>query len=143
MKSLILFLSASLIAGCASVPMTPESLATKSDVWVCESGYQIGNKMLLGEAPNHDEAISQELLRRKLVTPSELQFARSNRVQMGMSECALIISMDNPNKLGNCGKINSSTGSYGVHKQYVYRGCGGGSTKYVYVENGKVTSWQF
>lgn len=49
----------------------------------------------------------------------------------GMSESALVESWGKPKE------INSSVGSWGTHKQYVY---GGGD--YVYVENGIIESWQ-
>ncbi len=48
----------------------------------------------------------------------------------GMSESALVESWGKPQE------INSSVGSWGTHKQYVYWG------DYVYVENGIVESWQ-
>lgn len=48
---------------------------------------------------------------------------------IGMSEDALIESWGHPKR------INETVGRWGVHKQYVYW------SKYVYVENGKITSW--
>lgn len=48
----------------------------------------------------------------------------------GMSESALVESWGKPRE------INSSVGSWGTHKQYVYW------DDYVYVENGIVESWQ-
>ena len=38
--------------------------------------------------------------------------------------------------IGSPNDINKSTGSWGVHEQWVYR------NKYLYFENGKLTSWQ-
>ena len=51
---------------------------------------------------------------------------------IGMSELALRASKGMPSN------INTSTGTWGTHKQYVYGDYG----PYVYVEDGKVTSWQ-
>ena len=48
-----------------------------------------------------------------------------------MSEAALLKSWGKPQD------INTSVGNWGVHKQYCYE-----NYKYVYVENGYVTSWQ-
>jgi hypothetical protein len=53
------------------------------------------------------------------------------KIKLGMSEQALLCSWGEPP-----GGVHSSVGSWGVRKQYVYAGT------YVYVENGKVTSWQ-
>ena len=53
------------------------------------------------------------------------------KIFRGMSESALVESWGRPEE------INSSVGSWGTHKQYVY-----GSGNYVYVENGVITSWQ-
>ena len=51
---------------------------------------------------------------------------------LDMPEKMLIMSWGKPIS------INENVGSWGVHKQYVYGDFG----PYVYVENGKVTSWQ-
>lgn len=53
-----------------------------------------------------------------------------HKIWIGMTREMLISSWGNPND------INRTVGSFGVHEQFVY-----GST-YVYVENGKLTSWQ-
>ena len=56
-----------------------------------------------------------------------------HKFYIGMSEDALIESLGRPND------INVSVGSWGTHKQYIYGGYDG---TYIYVENGKVTSYQ-
>ena len=58
------------------------------------------------------------------------KLAKNQEIEMNMPEQYLILSWGKPEK------INSSTGSWGTHKQYVY------ARQYVYVENGKITSWQ-
>lgn len=55
---------------------------------------------------------------------------------IGMSEEALIESLGKPDD------INTSVGSWGVHKQYIYGGYGYTHATYIYVENGKITSYQ-
>lgn len=52
------------------------------------------------------------------------------KIAIGMTEAALLKSWGRPRR------INESVGPWGVHKQYVYR------SAYVYVENGRVVSWQ-
>ena len=53
-----------------------------------------------------------------------------NKIAIGMTPRMVIESIGSPND------INKSTGSWGVHEQWVYR------NKYLYFENGKLTSWQ-
>lgn len=52
------------------------------------------------------------------------------RIGIGMTKEALIASWGKPRD------TNKSVGPWGVHSQYVYR------SAYVYIENGKVISWQ-
>jgi hypothetical protein len=91
----------------------------------------------LGNEVYRNEAMFEEARERGLVTHDEIRLIKAEKIQIGMSESALIASWDQPTR------INRSVGSYGVHKQFVY---GGSSTylsrTYVYVENGKVRGWQ-
>ena len=67
----------------------------------------------------------------------------SGYIQVGMSEVALWC-LKGGIMQGVNGSVNTTTGSWGVNKQYVYRPLGmNGPANYVYVENGKVTSWQY
>jgi hypothetical protein len=64
---------------------------------------------------------------------NKLQYQIENsKISLGMTEEQLIASWGRPRD------INTTTGSFGVHKQYVYGDFG----PYVYVEDGKVTGWQ-
>ena len=56
----------------------------------------------------------------------------ARRVALGMSWCEIYASFGLPNA------VNRSVGRYGEHIQFVYRDSG----RYVYTENGIVTSWQ-
>lgn len=56
----------------------------------------------------------------------------NNKIFIGMSRSALIESWGRPQK------INTTVTEYGKEEQFVYGNFG----PYVYVENGKVTSWQ-
>ena len=53
-------------------------------------------------------------------------------LKIGMSETTV------KKKLGEPDKINTSTGSYGVHEQWIYER----KSMYIYIENGILTSWQ-
>jgi hypothetical protein len=72
-----------------------------------------------------------ELSRRRAFAPRELELIAARQVSIGMSEGALLCSWGPPER------ANRSVGSWGVHIQYVYPG-----RKYIYTQNGKVTSWQ-
>ena len=58
------------------------------------------------------------------------KLAQNEEIEIDMPEKYLPLSWGMPDR------INSSTGSWGTHKQYVY------SDSYVYTENGKISSWQ-
>ncbi len=64
-------------------------------------------------------------------TEREIEAINNRKIYIGMSEAALRKSWGNPRD------INTSVGSWGVHRQYCYA-----NFTYVYVENGYVTSWQ-
>jgi hypothetical protein len=69
-------------------------------------------------------------IERGSIPASEVALVRAQKIQLGMSEAALLCSWGRPER------VNRSVGSWGEHKQYIYSGAN------VYVENGKVTSWQ-
>ena len=64
-------------------------------------------------------------------TATEKEAIIAGKIFLGMSMDALIESWGKPND------INTSVGSWGAHKQFVYP-----NYVYVYVENEKATSWQ-
>jgi hypothetical protein len=72
----------------------------------------------------------EELVKRKAYPASETALIAAAAVNLGMSEGAMQCSLGAPLR------ANRSVGSWGTHIQYVY------SVITVYVENGKVTSWQ-
>ena len=74
-------------------------------------------------------------------TSEEWEAIEARTVFLGMSEFALICSWGYPIPFGG-GAINESVGSWGTKRQYVYRRGSYSKPQYVYVENGKVTSWQ-
>lgn len=76
------------------------------------------------------KSIEREAANRKL-TINKKQASRGI-VMIGMSECTLVASYGYPDD------INRSVGAWGHKEQYVYKALG----TYVYITNGKVTSWQ-
>jgi hypothetical protein len=71
------------------------------------------------------------------LTHKERSAILDGKIYMGCSRKVLIASWGPPNK------INKTVTRYGVHEQFVYGTYSRyGSPNYVYVEDGKVTSWQ-
>lgn len=121
------------------IPMLIGSGMTNEDakfVWVMMGGSVVaGGGLYMVFTMEQDPFSEADRLKRAKysnVTERELQAIENRQIFIGMSEEALLLSWGNPSD------INSSTGAWGVHKQYVYGDFG----PYVYVENGKVTSWQ-
>jgi len=121
------------VIGCAGSPirlssMSPEELQAENSFLLCNT-YNF----------NGDKEVRTELQRRNALTDQEWGLIDSGYLQIGMSELALICLKGNV--IVGYGTINVTTGTWGVHKQYVYENAFG-SRSYIYVENGKVTSWQ-
>lgn len=126
---LIAFVAAAL-SGCAT---TPEQLAAKSDIQLCQT-YRDARRVggLIGDlGASH----LQEIQRRRLLSENELDLVKNRQIQRGMSLCALYASWGTPYK------ENRSVGKWGTHIQHVY-GTRRSRNAYVYTENGVVTSWQ-
>jgi hypothetical protein len=84
-------------------------------------------------AKEREEAQARErdaCLGRSEVPASEVALVKAKEIRLGMSEAALLCSWGRPQS------VNRSVGAWGEHKQYIY------GRVYVYVENGKVASWQ-
>jgi hypothetical protein len=80
-----------------------------------------------------------ELQKRNVITDDEWWLIADHKIQVGMSELALLASWGSP---GLYGAINRTATSAGVQIQWVYRNCQGCRTRYVYTQDGKVVSWQ-
>ena len=131
--TIVVVSTVTIICSCAGTPMhiatmSPESLQSVNT-------YKLANAY----AKSRSERVRDELIRRNVITSDEWTYIDHKKIRLEMSEVALICSWGKP---GLYGRINKSVGSYGVHRQYVYRKCSSCSTTYVYVKNGKVTSWQ-
>ena len=131
-----------------ATPRDPETGGLSTEGILIGGGAAIGGSFIIiyGDwLPSMGEsATSTEKARRLqyVIDHPELSYRDKNAiadgmVYIGMSEEHLIISWGKPSD------INSSVGSWGVHKQYVYGTYSAySSPRYVYVENGFVTSWQ-
>lgn len=110
--------------------MTPEELSYEHPHNLCNA-YHL----------NKNKKIRDELEFREILSDAEWVLIDANTIQVGISELALIC-LRGAIIPGVNGSVNVTTGSWGVHKQYVYKDPFGGRS-YVYLENGKVTSWQY
>jgi hypothetical protein len=133
-----------------AIPTVLISLLLISGCWSVTTGFlydepepeELSNEQLCRSIRNSDfvagftsslisEPAVAEAEKRNIISASELDLVKNKQIKIGMSECALRAS------LGGFPAVNTTVGSYGTHKQFVFSG------GYVYVENGKVTSWQF
>lgn len=140
-KSFLIFFLVSLFSACTSVPAKPLYSLTNEELCIKlsqqRSFEEVGSNVFLlmlnqsTGTPYVLDDLYAELSRRKPFSDEDLNLVFEQRVQKGMSELALYCSWGKPKS------INISYGSWGDHKQFVY-----GYGYYVYVENGKVTSWQ-
>jgi hypothetical protein len=127
------FLILTLIS-CAGSPfnisrMSPDELQNQDILPLCRAYSHEWHK--------GNENIRAELIRRNVFTTDEMQMIDQGQIGIGMSQMAVICSWGYPYD------VNKTVGSWGVRKQLVYRGTGTYSkSKYIYIENEKVTSWQ-
>lgn len=122
------------LSSCAGSPMQLSSMKPEELMNV-----DAGN-LCNAYAFNQDREVKDELIRRNIITSEEWSIIENRQVMIGMSELALVCSRGGIIP-GVNGRINTTTGSWGVRRQYVYESPLY-NTNYIYVENGKVTSWQ-
>lgn len=118
------------LGGCAGSPirigmMSPEALRAESSYNLCIAYYS----SKLGNA-------KAELIRRNAIPDDEWPVIEQSKIRIGMSELGLVCSWGYPRT------SNKTVTRYGESKQWVYSLGAGYSGQYVYIENGKVTSWQ-
>lgn len=125
-----------LLGGCISAPSRVD-LGMLSNAQLCwrmnylrEHGAGSIGPMLVQQPEG--TSYWEEIVSRGFFSQEELDLIEAQAIKIGMREEALVCS------LGETPSVNKSVGSWGVHKQYVYRRIGW----YVYVENGFVKSWQ-
>ena len=130
----ILVASILMLSGCY-IKVTEENVDSLSDSDLCSS--------YAASAAKGRPISRKEISKRKLLTQEDLRHVDNRTIRAGMPECGLLAMIGYPKPPSWCGTINTSGGTYGTRKQYVYRPCGSyGSTKYVYVKNGFIESWQ-
>lgn len=116
-----------LFLGCATADLTPDKLASADSFYLCNKWHQ-----------NKSWEIWSELVGHEAITQNEWPTIERGKFYIGMSELGLVCSWGLPNYYG---AVNKSVGPWGVHKQYVYRNSRRSQAMYIYVENGKITSW--
>ncbi len=79
---------------------------------------------------NKKKWVLAEANKRELFSYRDLRLISKKSVGIGMDEKAMLIALGDPLR------VNETVTSAGIIKQYVYH------SMYVYVENGRVTSWQ-
>ena len=117
------------LTACAGSParismMSPEDLKFESNNALCR-GYSFSKS----------DKLKMVIKDRNLFTENDWALIENGQIRIGMSEEGLICSWGLP-----LSGVNKSVGSWGVRKQYVY---GMNSRRpYVYVQDGKISSWQ-
>ena len=140
-----------LFCGCAGSPiaisnMSPEELRSADTIELCAAYAHpwSAKEKIRAELRSRDVEIVKDanvrggykVIGTPAFTDREWEAIEARRVFVGMSESALICSWGLP---GSCGGINRS--SYGP-TQYAYQPCDGyGSSRFVYVEDGRVSDW--
>lgn len=104
--------------------------AADHENWVAHSAPGLTPESLCFELNRGSKAARQELERRNLLNAIEWTLVDSHRIQIGMSETALLCSWGRTD-------VNRTVTAAGEHKQYVY-----GRGTMVYVDDGRVTAFQ-
>lgn len=133
MKKLLLTLVVLLVGGCVTLSSS-EQAASLDDNSLCLRAFAPLRGGIYGHTP--DAIARAEISRRGLIKDAEWTLIDQQKIRVGMSECGLLASWGRPST------INSSVGSFGKSKQYVYRGYFASGTNYVYVKNGVVEAFQ-
>lgn len=119
------------VSACAMPEATPPSEAVMrkaSNVELCQA-YAISKNPYSAAV---QAAVRRELARRGSVSKQDQADWNKGFVRIGMSEHVAVCSW------GPYFDVNTTTGAWGVHRQYVMGQFG----PYVYTENGRVTSFQ-
>ena len=134
MKLITILVVLIVLSNCAGAParvnsMSTEELAIQSDFALCNA-YNFRQK----------DNVRNELKKRNVLSDFDWRLIDTESLGIGMSELALICTKGGV--IPGFGTVNVTTTSYGVNKQYVYEDAFG-NRQYIYIENGKVTSWQY
>lgn len=113
--------------------MEAESAAHEADdekVFAAKARHMTNTELCLTYYGNEEKEARRELSRRHALTQSEWSLIDHKQIQIGMSEVAMLCSWGST-------EVNRTVTAAIEYKQYVYPG-----STYVYVENGKVVSFQ-
>lgn len=133
----ISFLALLILPSCMGPKYTPAQIAADfNDLELCRAAIYHG----VGSVKNTDDVIA-EINRRGLISETEWRLVntsnpQSRNLMVGMSECSMLLVMDN-----NSYEITETISEFGVNRLYEYGHYGYGP--YIFVDNGKVTSWTF
>jgi hypothetical protein len=123
-------LAMTLSAGCAT---NPTRLAGLSDLDICR-GY--GTYITWFMSDSLAEQYKREIDRRKLVTPEEWVLVAEERIQKGMSRCALYASWGVPMR-------ENTVDRDGEEIRHVYHSGWRMSPGAVYTKKGKIEAWGY
>ncbi|MDH5393944.1 MAG: hypothetical protein OEY11_12215 [Gammaproteobacteria bacterium] len=129
-KGIISLLTATLITACAGSPMRI-SFMSDQEIKAERSG-----NLCNAYALNRSDRVRAELIRRNEITDEEWKVIDNKKIRIGISELALVCSWGAPTR------INNQASRHGSSKQYVYRQGYSGRGQFVYIRQGKVSSWQ-
>ena len=133
LKSFALILALPLSA-CGGV-YNPEALTQLNAIQLCQEFARARN------TPTYDRFYEQNIQiirttmeQKNLFTAAEWRDIDNEYIRTGMSEPVMVCVMNHPYF-----RVNSFNSIYGSSKQYIFGDFG----PYVYLDNGRVTSWQF
>lgn len=128
--SILAALAVTLLGGCAT---DPTRLTGLSDLEICR-GYGTYATWFMSDALA--EQYKREIDRRKLVTPEEWALVAEERIQKGMSRCALYASWGVPMR-------ENTVNRDGEEIRHVYHAGWRMSPGAVYTKNGKIEGWGY
>lgn len=123
------------VSGCGH--LVTSTAPTDSDAEVCERYGRYLHTRAYQSGPLLPQYLA-EVQKRGLLSADEMAAVQARRIGIGMSECALFAAWGTPTR------ANRSVWRTGSRVQYVYRDMGYqiSRSRYVYVEDGKITGWQ-
>ena len=123
-----LLFCASMLAACST--MSPEDIRRSTSEQLC-----------INYESTKNPAVRAELERRKEIPQADWKALDDGSIAVGMSRLGLICGLSHPS-MTMYGAINTTVTPAGKVEQFVYRKSSG-KAYYIYLRNGRVTSWQY